>query len=59
MNAELDWSDFYSLNDAAAIAKVRAEDRATVRDTHAKLPGQSLATTVYNLLRHGVVKAAA
>lgn len=55
----LNWMDFWSLSDADAIAKVTEGDRERVLDTHSRLRGQSLAATVFNLLRNGVVQASA
>ena len=54
----LNWMDFWSLSDADAIAKVAEGDRQRVLDTHSRLPGQTLASTVFNALRHGIVRAA-
>lgn len=47
------------MNDASAIAKIHPDDRAKVLDTHTRLPGQRLATTVYNALFHGTARPAA
>ena len=46
------------LNDEQAIARVHPEDQAKVLDIHKRLPGQRLATTVYNALFHDLVRPA-
>jgi hypothetical protein len=52
----MEWMNFWSLTDAQAIARVHPEDRQRVQDTHSRLPGQTLAATVFNLLRSEVVR---
>ena len=56
-SATLNWMDFWSLTDAQAISRVHPEDRKRVLDTHSRLPGQTLASTVFNALRHELVRA--
>lgn len=54
----LNWMDFWSLSDDKAIARVHPEDRQRVLDTHSRLPGQTLAATVFNLLQAEQVRGA-
>jgi hypothetical protein len=43
------------MTSTATILNVRPQDRKRVLAAHAKLPGQSLETTVSNLAHHGLI----
>lgn len=47
-----------NLSDDAAIERIHPEDRAKVLEIHSRLPGQKLATTVYNALFHELARPA-
>lgn len=48
--------DYDYKTDEAALARVHPDDHERILDTHSKLPGQSLTTTVDNALFHGTAR---